>query len=142
MGLCACRKDDRDSGLLPVAIELANRKTINGSQGVVYSRAALAGAGGRQEVLWRLAKAVFRCGQWQPRDALQGRGSSSMNAATSIALQLQPDAGWLGRQSTRTAAVCRSWAAQAVPALMLWWSPGQLRLAEAHGQSQPCFADV
>ncbi|KAF6251346.1 lipoxygenase [Scenedesmus sp. NREL 46B-D3] len=55
------QKDDRDSGLLPVAIELANRKTIHGSQGVVYSRAALAGAGGRQEVLWRLAKAVFRC---------------------------------------------------------------------------------
>ncbi|KAF6251343.1 lipoxygenase [Scenedesmus sp. NREL 46B-D3] len=54
------QKDGRDSGLLPIAIELANRKTINGSQGVVYSRAALAGAGGRQEVLWRLAKAVFR----------------------------------------------------------------------------------
>jgi hypothetical protein len=55
---CACRKDGRDSGLLPIAIELASRSTISGSQGVVYSRAAL--TGDKQEVLWRLAKAVFR----------------------------------------------------------------------------------
>jgi hypothetical protein len=57
--VCACRKDGRDSGLLPIAIELASRSTISGSQGVVYSRAALTSEGSK-EVLWRLAKAVFR----------------------------------------------------------------------------------
>jgi hypothetical protein len=66
---CACRKAGRDSGLLPVAIELASRATISGSQGVVYSRDALAGKGGKKEVLWRLAKAVFR---WAAASAVLG----------------------------------------------------------------------
>jgi len=43
---------------LPVAIELANRETITGLSGVVYSRAEL--IKDKREVLWRLAKATFR----------------------------------------------------------------------------------
>eukprot|EP00775_Hariotina_reticulata_P007328 gene7328-7540_t len=51
-------KDGKDVGLLPVAIELANRQTINGKSGIVYSRAEL--TKDKREVLWRLAKATFR----------------------------------------------------------------------------------
>lgn len=60
--LCCCaaphRKDGQDVGLLPIAIELADRETINGSKGVVYSRSQL--GKDKKEVLWRLAKAVFK----------------------------------------------------------------------------------
>ena len=53
------RKDGRDVGLIPVAIELAHRGNIAGSAGEVYSRAALM-ADKKQQVLWGLAKAAFK----------------------------------------------------------------------------------
>jgi len=53
------KKDGRDVGMVPIAIELAHRGNINGNGGVVYSRAALM-ADKKQQVLWGLAKAAFK----------------------------------------------------------------------------------
>lgn len=51
-------KDGKEVSLEPLAIELATRDTLKGGAGVVYSRHQLRAA--KQDILWQLAKAVFR----------------------------------------------------------------------------------